>query len=388
MGPHHKAETMTEQHDDWNPKDASILKDQRRAYDQMRERCPVAYSRFMGWSIFRHQDITGVLADPQTFSNASPFPAIPNGMDPPEHGIYRDALVPFFSEERLAGLEPQARQIAVSLLGPLLSGGEAEYVDAFATPFALRTLCAFLGWPDDQWKILAGWVRDSQRAAFHEDPAAGKALAELFTEHVKANLDMHRASPSRVTDATDALLRTEVNGEKLTDEQIVSSLRNWIAGHGTVVAGLGILVLHLAEDLELQGRLRGEPSLIPAVIEEILRVDGPLVANRRTTTRDVVIQGRSIPKGEKLALMWIAADRDQRAFDDPVAVKIERSTGDGLVWGQGIHDCMGAPLARLEMRIGIEELLSRTKRVELTGNAPIRAVYPGNGFDAFHLRIS
>jgi cytochrome P450 len=377
------------QHDDWNPLDASILNDQRRAFDEMRERCPVAHSQFMGWSLFRHEDIATVLADPETYSNASRFLAIPNGMDPPVHGRYREALDPHFDKEQMARLEPRARDIAAILIEPMISGGEVDFIAAFATPFALKTLCALLGWPEQQWECLGGWVHGSQQAAFNKDPVAGKALASLFSQHVKANLDKHRASPNHVADATDALLITAVDGVKLDDDQIVSILRNWTAGHGTVTASLGIVALHLAQDTELQDRLRNDPSLIPAAIEEILRVDGPLVANPRTTTREVTIQGRSIPKGSQLTLMWIAANRDPRAFDEPNAVKIERNTGDSLVWGQGVHLCQGAPLARLEMRVAIEEVLSRTKRFEFAGDdVPLRAVYPSNGLAALLLRFS
>lgn len=377
-----------EQQDDWNPRDASILEDQRRAYDEMRERCPVAHSEFMGWSLFRHEDIAAVLADPETYSNASRFVAIPNGMDPPVHGRYREALTPNFNQEQMARLEPRAREIAVNLLAPMRSGGEVEFIDAFAMPFAFKTLCAVLGWPEQQWECLGGWTHDSQLAALNSVPGAGKALASLFSEHVKANLALHRASPNDVADATDALLRTEVDGVRLDDDQIVSVLRNWTAGHGTVAAGLGILVLNLAQQPELQDRLRSDPSLIPAAIEEILRADGPLVANPRTTTREVEIGDRTIPKGEKLTLMWIAANRDPRAFDDPSVVKIERSTDASLVWGQGIHICQGASLATLEMRVALEELLARTKRFEFAGDAPHRAAYPSNGLAALPLRVS
>ena len=370
-----------EQHDDWNPLGESTLEDQRRAYDEMRERCPVAHSEFMGWSLFRHEDVAAVLANSESYSNVSRFLAIPNGMDPPIHGKYRQALAPNFDQEQMTKVEPRVREIAATLLGSISPGSEVEFIDSFATPFALKSLCAMLGWPERLWECLGGWVHGSQQAAFSKDSAAGKALASLFSEHVKANLNMRRAIPSDTTaDATDALLATEVDGTRLDDDQIVSILRNWTAGHGTVAAGLGILVLHLAQDIELQQRLRNNPALIPAAVEEILRADGPLVANPRTTTPDVTIQGRSIPKGERLTLMWIAANRDPRAFDEPNSVNVERDTSDSLVWGQGIHVCQGAPLARLEMRVAIEELLSRTKRFELADNgAPQRAIYPSNG---------
>lgn len=377
-----------EQHDDWNPRDASVLEDQRRAYDEMRERCPVAHSRFMGWSLFRHEDVAAVLSDPATYSNASKYLAIPNGMDPPVHGRYRAALAACFGRDQMERLEPRARAIAVNLLEPVLSGGEMEFIDAFATPFVLKTLCAWLGWPDRQWECLGGWVHGNQQVAFSRDHAAGAALASLFSEHVKANLSLRRTGAHDGADATDALLRTAVDGKPLDDDQIVSILRNWTAGQGTVAAGLGVLALHLAQDPALQDRLRRDSSLIPAAIEEILRMDDPLVANRRVTTRDVEIQGRTIPKGEALTLMWIAANRDPRAFDDPHAVRIERSTDAGLVWGQGIHLCLGAPLARLQMRVALEELLSRTKRVEIVGASPRRAVYPSNGPAALVLHVS
>lgn len=374
-------------HDDWNPRAASILEDQHRAYDEMRERCPVAHSEFMGWSLFRHEDVTAVLADPASYSNTSRFLAIPNGMDPPDHDRYREALTPNFDQEPMAKLEPRAREIAAELLAPLSTGGEMEFIGAFAMPFALKTLCAFLGWPEGHWECLGGWVHGSQQAAFSREPGAGKALAGLFSEHVKANLALHRDAPEAAGDATDALLGTEVDGVRFDDEQIVSVLRNWTAGHGTVAAGLGILALHLAEKPELQDRLRSDPALIPAAIEEILRADGPLVANPRTTTREVEIQGRIIPKGARLALMWIAANRDPRAFDDATAVSLERSTDAGLVWGRGIHFCQGAPLARLEMRVALEELLARTRRFELADDSVRRAAYPSNGLATLSLRV-
>ena len=119
---------------DWDPRDPSVLEDQRRAYDEMRERCPVAHSEFMGWSLFRHEDVLRVVADPETYSSASRHPAIPNGMDPPEHGQYRDALAPHFSDEQMDAFEPPCRQIAADLLGPMIAGGEADFLEAFGTP--------------------------------------------------------------------------------------------------------------------------------------------------------------------------------------------------------------------------------------------------------------
>ena len=371
--------------EDWDPREASVLEDQRQAYDEMRERCPVAYSEFMGWSVFRHQDVIDVLADTATYSSASRHLAIPNGMDPPEHAAHRAALAPSFAEERMQALEQPCRQIADDLLGPMLHEGEVELVERFATPLALRTLCVLLGWSQEQWECLGGWTHGNQQAAFSRDRAAGRALAILLSEHVKANLEKHRAA-GESDDVTDALLATAVDGTRLDDDAIISVLRNWIAGEGTVAGGLSLVVLHLASQPELQDRLRRDPSLIPAAIEELLRFDDPLVANRRTTTRDVEIGGRSIGAGEDLTLMWIAANRDPRAFDDPDTIDLERETDAGLVWGKGIHFCLGAPLARLEIRVALEQLLARTRRFEVAGT-PRRAVYPSDGLATLTIRL-
>jgi cytochrome P450 len=376
-----------EQANDWDPLDAAVLNDQRAAYDDMRERCPVAHSESFGWSLFRHKDIAKVVADPQTFSNSTRFLAIPNGLNPPVHGPCNSALAAFFNPEQMKKLEPCIHQLARDQLQSLLSDREAEFVKDFITPFALKSLCAFLGWPETQWQCLAGWIHGNQQVAFKRDHATGKALAEMFAVHVRRNLNLHRDAAQANGDATDRLLSVKVEGNPFTDAEIVSILRNWAAGHGTTEDALGIVILHLAQDSRLQERLRQDFTLIPAAIEEILRVDGPLVANRRTTTREVEIGGKTIPKDEALTLMWIAANRDPDAFEDADTVQLERNTRDGMVWGQGIHLCIGAPLARLEIRVVLEELLAATTRFTLAAASPARKVYPGNGFATLPLRF-
>jgi cytochrome P450 len=138
----------------------------------------------------------------------------------------------------------------------------------------------------------------------------------------------------------------------------------------------------------MQQRLRREPALLPAAIDEILRADGPLVANRRSTTRDVEIADRKIDSGEKLSVNWISANRDGRTFDDPDTVRLDRDPADNLLFGAGIHYCLGAPLARLEMRVAMEELLARTTTIALGANdLPRRHIYPSNGFGELPVRL-
>ena len=175
----------------------------------------------------------------------------------------------------------------------------------------------------------------------------------------------------------------------MRDEEIVSILRNWTVGEvGTISASVGILVHYISEHADLQQRLSAQPSLLPAAIEEILRIHGPLVANRRITTRPVEIGGRKIGAGERISLIWISANRDGRVFEDPEAFRLDRDPAANLLYGAGIHVCPGAPLARMEMRVAIEELLAHTTRIEpIPDRPPTSAVYPASGFATLPLRI-
>ncbi len=374
---------------DWDPRDPSVLGDQQRAYDAMRERCPVAHSDFLNWSLFRHQDVVSVLADPETYSSASRHRAVPAGMDPPEHTRYRRVLEPYFQPDQMRACAPHCRRIAVDLLPSLIGRDEVEGIAAFAQPFAFKTLCAFLGWPAESWEYLRGWTHGNQEEALSRDRETGAALAHAFADYVMETLRVHREAGGDVRDdRITRLMATTVEGVILSDADIVSLLRNWTAGQGTVAAAIGILMCYFAEHAEMQGQLRREPALLPAAIDEILRTDGPLVANGRTVTRDVVIAGEKIGAGEKISLNWIAANRDERAFDHPDTVRLDRDPKDNLLFGAGIHYCLGAPLARLELRVAMEELLAHTTTIALgaTGS-PQRDVYPSNGFRTLPLRF-
>ncbi len=373
---------------DWDAADPETLRDQRAAYDTMRESCPVAYSELLGWSLFRHNDIVGVLADPATYRSASTHRAIPNGMDPPEHTHYRNALTSFFEPAEMMAFESRCRAIATELSRTVARRGQLDLIGEFAEPLSLRAACDFLGWPENVWSDLQGWMHGNQETALSRDRGAAKRAAEEVSQFVNEAIATRQERASDPGDITSQLMATEVEGQALSSDDIVSILRNWIAGHGTVAAGLGILVFHLASDQTLQRRLRHDPTLVAAAVDEILRVDGPLVANRRTTASPVEIGGRHIGEGEKLTLMWIAADRDERVFANPDRIELDRNEQDNLLFGAGIHDCLGAPLARLELRVAVEELLAHTSAIELDrAAAPIRSVYPSNGFSTLPVHL-
>jgi cytochrome P450 len=382
--------TMNETSQDWDPKSSAIQRDQRAAYDAMRDRCPVARSELLGWSLFRHEDVVRALNDPATFSNAvSRHPAVPNGMDPPEHTVFRRLIEPYFAADRVQAFEPRCRQIAAALVQPLLGREEVEFVGEFTGWFAVRSQCAFLGWPDELHEPIHQWTQKNHQARLGEDAAATRRVAEEFEGYVMQLLRQRRRAGASGDDATSRLLREHVGTRPLRDDEIVSILRNWTVGEvGTISASVAILTHYLSVHADLQERLRARPSLLPAAIEEILRIHGPLVANRRVTTRAVVIGGRRIGAGERISLNWISANRDPAVFGDPDLFRPDWDRAANLLWGQGIHVCPGAPLARMELRVAMQELLERTTRVDpIAQRPPALAHYPAGGFEALALRI-
>lgn len=381
---------MSTRHPDWDPRAESVLSDQCAAYDEIRRGCPVAYSDALEWSVFRHQDVVTVLSDPDTFSSqTSERRVVPNGMDPPEHTAYRRAIEPYFTADRMAAFEPVCQAIASSLLKTLSDGDTLECIEAYALPFAVKCQCAFLGWPEHLETQLREWMRKNQEATLAGHRTDLAAVADEFKAHVQNLLRTRRDSGSEdCSDVTAQLMRTRVNGAPLTDDELTSILRNWTAGEvGSLASAVGIILHHLASDEALQQRVRSEPALVPTAIDEILRISGPLVLNKRVAKRDVQLGARSIRAGERVTVMWIAANRDEQVFEHAAQVRLERDPRDNLLYGAGIHVCPGAPLARLELRVAVAAILQRTRQIELLPDSPPKtAVFPSNGFTTLPLR--
>lgn len=371
---------------DWNPASPEVLNDQIAAYDAMRQRCPVARSDYLGWSLFRHADLMRVLQDHASFSNAaSNHLSIPNAMDPPEHTPYRLIIERYFSPEAMVAFEPACRAITESLVAELPRGTSVELMAAFAQPFALRIQCAFMGWPDSLHEPLRQWIGKNHRATRAGDRSAMTQIALEFDGHIKQQLAQRRdAGEQARDDVTTRLVQERIHGRPLSDEEIVSIVRNWTVGElGTIAASVGILVHYLATHPALQAELRRQPRELPAAIDEILRIHAPLIANRRVTTCPVEIGDRRIGAGERLTLIWAAANRDEAVFGDPDAFDPARNAKNNLLYGAGVHVCPGAPLARLELRVLMEALLAGTRALVLAAEpAPQRASFPASGFAA------
>lgn len=376
---------------DWDPRSKEVVRDQRAAYDKMRESCPVAYSEFMQWSLFRHEDVSRVLNDHKTFSNAvSQHLSVPNGMDPPEHTGYRRVIEPYFAAERMSAFEPVCREIAKDLMSSMLAGDEVELIADFSLHFAVRAQCDFLGWPSELHEQVIDWVKKNQQATLAQDRPVLSEIAREFESIIDDILEIRlQTDAGPGDDVTAALMHEKINGRPLSNEEIASILRNWTVGEiGTISASVGILAEYLARNTELQDRLRAQPELLPAAIDEILRIHGPLVANRRITTCPVELGGRKVAAGELVSVNWIAANRDGRVAENPDTFSLDRDPAKNLLYGDGVHVCPGAPLARMEMRVAMEELLARTNSIQLVpGNVPTNAVYPASGYGALPLKL-
>lgn len=374
---------------DWDPRSAQVQADQRAAFDELRERCPVAWSESMHWSVLRHADVMRVLQDHETFGSAvSQHPAVPNGYDPPQHTAYRRALDPFFSPERMKQFEPVCCEVVANTVGQALALRDLEINHEFALPFAVRVQCAFLGWPPLVQDELLNWLRRSHAATRSGNRVLTSTIAAEFEAFVERMRTAREDAPHD-QDINTELMHTSVDGRPLDLRELASVLRNWTVGEvGTISASVGILLHWLAAHPDWQQQLRQRPELLPPAIDEILRIDGPLVANRRITRAPVELGRRQLGTGERISINWVAANRDARAFEEPDAFRIDRDPSRNLLYGAGIHVCPGAPLARLELRLLMEELLLRTTRIELPpGDPPTRAVYPDAGYASLRIRM-
>ncbi|HMA07149.1 MAG TPA: cytochrome P450 [Ramlibacter sp.] len=332
-----------------------------------------------------------MLLDHESFSSAvSQHLSVPSGMDPPEHTAYRRIIEPYFNPERMNAFEPACRQIAAELVQGATASSEVELMADFALPFAVRVQCAFLGWPPALHAPLVRWTQKSAAATLAQDRQAMSEIAREFEGMIDDMLETRlQAGAKPEDDITSALMHEKVWGRPLSNEEIASILRNWTVGEiGTISAAVGIVVHYLAQDPALQKQLRAQRSLLPAAIDEILRIHGPLVANRRVATRPVTIGGRAIAAGDRISINWISGNRDAAVFDDPDRFRLDRDPAANLLYGAGIHVCPGAPLARMELRVVIDELLTgSTEILPAAGRSPVNAVYPASGFSTLPLAI-
>lgn len=359
--------------------------DQRAVYDALRARCPVAHEDG-AWVVLRHAEVVAAATDPERFSSdVTGRRAIPNSLDGAEHAAYRAVVDRYLTSERVARQEPGCRRHAVAIVDALPRDVTVKTIGGIGVPYAVRSQSSWLGWPAELEAELVAWMQDNHAATRSGDRARTVEVAERFDHLIRTLLDERRDRP--VVDVTGELLQETVDGRPLTDEEVVSILRNWTAGDlGSLATSVGVIVHFLAANPAPQRDVRalvdaGDRAGVEAAIEEILRIDDPFVANRRRATRSIELGGETIPEGDRLLLNWTAANRDPLVFGDPDEYDPVGHAPANLVFGIGPHVCPGRGLTLMELRVVVEELLARTSWLEPALDRPaVRETPPVGGW--------
>ena len=368
----------------YDPFDYDMHADPFPTYERMRDDAPVHFIEERGlWAIFRYEDVRAALRDWRTFSNAKGtflpeeregisqfFP--PEGkfldMDPPRHARLRRLIEDRFAAKNVKFLEPQIRKITLELIDAFANRGTVDVAREFAGPLPVRVISDLLGIARADQADVHRWSIDVHLREPGEGkvPERGMRAGFSIKSYFQRMIDDRRLS-SR-DDVVGELVDARVDGEALTDDEIIGAVFFlFLAGNETTAQLIANALNLLGTDLTLRSRLVEHPADIPAALEEVLRVESPVQLDCRSTTRDVEVHGQIIPEGAEVLMMYGSANRDGRAFPDPDRVDLDGGRARHLAFGDGIHFCLGAPLARLEARVALEEFLGRFPDYRLTG---------------------
>jgi len=366
---------------DFDPLVAETFDSPHEVYRDLRTRCPVAHSNAWGgfWALTRHADVRRALAESDTFitskQNVVPKLAFtgrrpPLHLDPPEHTAYRRVLNPLLKPERTAVLEPTIRRLAAELLDPMVASGGGDICADYSSHLTIRVFAAWMNVPEDMVSLLQRVGRAYNLAVQSADGQMVRETSLELYDIARRMIEERRREPlDPAVDPTTALLAARPDGQPFADDMILGTIRQvLVVGIIAPTLMVGSIAVHLARDPALQTRLRTEPALMPRAIEEFLRLYTPYRGFARTANRDVEFAGRRIPENEPIALLFASANRDETVFANPETFVLDRpNITDHLAFGMGPHVCAGVSLARLQLRVAIEELLGRTRGFELAG---------------------
>jgi hypothetical protein len=345
-------------------------------YRELRDRQPLAKSPAGFWAVSRFEDVFAIASDPVNYSSErtviSPPGLIPTiqSLDPPRHDRLRALVSLAFTPSRVRAMEPRVREIARSLLVPLLEAGRGDLLAQYARHIPSQVIGEMIGIPGERIPDFLHWTeamvelpQDKTQSEAIKNPAAS-IYAEFATL-----LEQRRRS--RESDLMSALIDARIDGTELTQEELLGfCFVLVVAGNDTTTNLIANGAVLLAEHPEQRRLLAQDPSLLPDAIEEMLRYEAPAQALPRRLTRDVELHGQALREGEQLFLLWGSANRDEREFEDADRFDVRRRIKRHLGFGQGVHFCLGKSLARLEARVAFEELLAAAPEYQLTGPAP------------------
>jgi hypothetical protein len=281
--------------------------------------------------------------------------APPITSDPPEHHWARRLILPIFSPQSVAKYEPGCRELCHSLIDMFVDAGSGDAAADYAQQIPVRVIASMLGVGTERSDEFVSWVRGVLEQGL-TDPvvrlAARNNIIEFFVEQIADR----RANP-REDDLITTLLHTEVDGKPLSDTHILGTCNLMlVAGIDTTWSAIGSSLWHLAQRPDQQAALRERPELWPTAIEELLRAYSPVTMARIAAT-DAEVAGCPIHAGDRVLLNFPGANRDPQVFDEPDEVRLDRAVNKHVAFGAGIHRCAGSNLARMELRVAIEEWL-------------------------------
>jgi cytochrome P450 len=347
-------------------------------YDQVRAASPVFHDPRSGrWMIFDYEGVKRVLSDHHAFSSRCGYDWLVFS-DPPRHTKLRALVAQAFTPRSVANLEPRIRELSRGLLDRTIARGTMDLIADFSAPLPMMVIAEMIGVPAAGRAWCHRWSDAILNMSYTigATGAAARAAAEEFREatsemnaFLTGALAERRAAPK--DDLLTRLLQAEVDGERLTQEEILGFFQLLLAGGQETTTNLiNNAVLCLLENPEQFARLRAAPDLLPAAIEEVLRYRSPLQWMFRVTTRAVEVHEQTIPAGKMVLALIGSANRDPQQFRDAGRFDITRDPNPHLGFGHGVHFCLGAPLSRLEARIALTDILQRLKGLALASGEP------------------
>ena len=384
----------------YDPYAYEIHEDPYPTYKRLRDEAPVYYdTRRDFYALSRFHDVWNAIQDWQAFSSAEGVslergsgarPPMIIAMDPPRQQKLRRLVSKAFTPRRVAALEPTILALTRKHLEPLLARGACDFIQDFAAKLPMDAISTMMGVAESDQDLLREWAdtllhREAGKAAV---PQAGLEASQKLVGYFVEDLARRRRRPG--DDLVSALLDAEVDGERLSDAEIVGfCFLLVIAGNETTTKMLGNAVVLLARHPDQRAWLVANPAGVAGAVEEVVRYDNSTQMLARVLTRDVTLYGSTMRAGKKVLLLIGSANRDERAFERPDEFDVRRHESVHLAFGHGIHVCLGASLARLEGRVALEHVLPRMPDYEVDTAGLVR-VHSANvrGYSHVPLRFT
>ena len=365
-------------------------------YRKMRESDPVSYDeKNKLWALFRYEDVLRITSDYSNFSSERVLASeqaidgmrkegiseedMPTksilSLDPPRHRQLRSLISQAFTPRSITLLTPRITQIAHEYLDKVAAKGKMDIIQDLSYPLPVIVIAELLGVPTEDRAQFKRWSDGLI------DPAPGVVNSVIveMNRYFRQVIAQRRSDPRE--DLISGLVAAEVDGEKLTERELLSfCVILLVAGNITTTNLIGNAILCFDEHPEVMDQLREDLSLLPTAIEEVLRYRSPVQMLVRAAVADTVIGGKEIKQGQFVVPYIGSANRDEAQFPAPDVFDIRRTPNRHVAFGHGIHFCIGAPLARLETRIAFEALLTRFKNIRRVQDTPLEPLQAGGGF--------